>query len=46
VGRSPAEIVALLAGASPSTDVELMRLAQDLDTLESAVGGSTEGTTT
>jgi hypothetical protein len=46
VARSPAEVVAVLAGAQPADDLALMRLAADLDELESAVGGGPiEGTT-
>jgi hypothetical protein len=43
VERTPAEVVGLLAGPPPPDDVGLMRLAHDLDWLETAIGGSTEG---
>jgi hypothetical protein len=43
VGRPPAAVVALLAGPSPADDTGLMRLVHDLDALEAALGGSTEG---
>jgi hypothetical protein len=47
VGRPPADVVGILAGAPPADDLELQRLARDLDELESAVGGgTTERTTT
>jgi hypothetical protein len=46
VGRSPAEVAAVLAGPGPADDTALLRLAADLDHLESAVGGGpNEGTT-
>lgn len=45
VARPPAEVVELLAGRPPVDDAGLLRLAHELDTLEAAVGGSTEGTT-
>jgi hypothetical protein len=43
--RPPAEVVGLLAGPAPADDATLLRLAHELDTLEAAVGGTTEGTT-
>jgi hypothetical protein len=46
IGRSPADVVGVLAGPPPPDDVGLIRLAHDLDWLETAVGGSTEGATT
>ncbi len=46
VGRPAADVVAVLAGPVPADDAGLHRLAQDLDTVESAViGGSAGGTT-
>lgn len=47
VHAGPAELAALLAGPAPVDDAALMRLATELDHLESAVGGGlSEGTTT
>lgn len=43
VGRTPADVIGLLAGGPPPDDVALMRLAHELDRLESALGGATEG---
>jgi hypothetical protein len=43
VGGAPGELVALLAGPPPADDVALLRLAHDLDGLEAALGGATEG---
>jgi hypothetical protein len=40
VGRSPAEVVAVLAGPPPADDAGLMRLAHDLDHLEAAASGA------
>lgn len=46
VRRPPADVVGLLAGPPPADDLALLRLAADLDQLESAVGGGpSEGTT-
>lgn len=45
VGRAPADVAALLAGAPPPDDSGLMWLAHELDRLESAAGGAREGTT-
>ena len=39
VGRSPADVMALLAGAAPADDRELLGLAHELDRVESADGG-------
>jgi hypothetical protein len=39
VGRPPADVVGLLAGPPPADDAALMRLAAELDHLESAAGG-------
>jgi hypothetical protein len=36
IGRTPADMVALLAGRAPADDLGLLRLAHDLDTLEIA----------
>jgi hypothetical protein len=40
VGRSPAEVAWLLGGPAPADDAMLLRLAIDLDRLETAVGGA------
>lgn len=40
VGRAPADMVGVLAGPTPADDAALMRLADDLDRLEAAAGGS------
>ncbi|MFN2560972.1 MAG: DUF4350 domain-containing protein [Jatrophihabitans sp.] len=46
VHGSPAQLAGLLAGAAPVDDAALVRLATELDHLESAVGGGlSEGTT-
>jgi hypothetical protein len=46
VGRSPAELRAVLAGPPPTDDAELIRLRHDLHVVESALGGSAGRTTT
>jgi hypothetical protein len=46
VGRSPADVSALLTGPPPADDAELMRLVHELDGLQAAAGGATEGTHT
>jgi hypothetical protein len=43
VGRTPAEVARVLAGPVPADDLGLLRLARDLDGLESASSGSTKG---
>ncbi|RIQ16468.1 hypothetical protein DY240_22820, partial [Jiangella rhizosphaerae] len=42
-GRPAAEIAALLAGPPPADDAALVRLADDLDTLEAGGLGNTDG---
>lgn len=43
VGRAPADVLALLAGPPPVDDPALIRLTHDLDTMQAAAGGGTEG---
>jgi hypothetical protein len=42
-GGSAADVAALLAGPPPADDAALGRLARELDTLEAALAGRTEG---
>ncbi|MEO9138398.1 MAG: DUF4350 domain-containing protein [Jatrophihabitans sp.] len=40
IGRPPAEVTALLAGAVPASDSDLVHLATHLDRIEAATGGA------